>query len=115
MDSSDGLARSIHILAKESGVGFDLTYLPVAEGVDAFAIANGLDPEKLALEGGEEYEIVGTVKESGISRAEEAVRRAGGRLIRIGKATGREGVVELVSGGKRRRIRNVGWTHLGGR
>ena len=112
MDSSDGLARSIHTLSKESAVGFEVTQLPIASGVVAFARANGLDASKLALEGGEEYEIVGTVKESRISSAEEAVRRFGGRLMTIGKATGRKGLVELVSEGERKRIRNAGWTHL---
>ncbi len=114
MDSSDGLARSIHTLARESGVGFELTRLPAANGVGAFARANGLDAEKLVLEGGEEYEIVGTIKESKIEKAAASARRAGGELVRIGRATASKGVVELRSEGARRPIRDAGWTHLGG-
>lgn len=115
MDSSDGLARSLHTLARESGVGFELATLPIAHGVSDFARANGLDASRLVLEGGEEYEIVGTVRESRIAGAEEAVRKAGGRLTVIGKATGRKGVVEIRSGGRRRKVSDAGWTHLGSR
>lgn len=113
MDSSDGLARSIHTLARESGVGFELTALPEGEGVRGFAKANGLDPEKLVLEGGEEYVIVGTVKRSRLEEAAAAAKRAGGRLLTIGAANGRKGRVVLKQGGTVRPIRDVGWTHLG--
>ncbi|MDA4120216.1 MAG: thiamine-phosphate kinase, partial [Thaumarchaeota archaeon] len=47
MDSSDGLARSLHTLAKESGVGFEVSELPVGPGVDKFARMNGLSTEEL--------------------------------------------------------------------
>ena len=111
MDSSDGLARSIHILAKESRVGFELSSLPMADGVWEFAAANGLDAEALVLEGGEEYVVVGTVKNSEVGAARRAVRKAGGELIEIGKAT-KAGRVKLVSGGVGRPVRDEGWTHL---
>lgn len=114
MDSSDGLARSLHTLARESRVGFAITNLPVAEGVEVFAWANGLDAKALVLEGGEEYVIVGTVKESKMVEADRAVRKAGGRLLKIGKATGKTGVVELRSKGRVRTVRDAGWTHLSG-
>jgi thiamine-monophosphate kinase len=112
MDSSDGLARSLHTLAKESGVGFEVTVLPVGPGVDKFARANGLDTERLVLEGGEEYVIVGTVKGSRFPSAAKAVRKAGGELIEIGKATSSKGRVELRVGRSKKTIRDEGWTHL---
>ncbi len=113
MDSSDGLARSLHTLAKESGVGFELSSLPMGEGVKEFAEANGLDAEKLALEGGEEYVIVGTLRRSKLPGAKAAVLRAGGRLLEIGRAVSAKGRVELRAGGVTRPVRDVGWTHLG--
>jgi thiamine-monophosphate kinase len=112
MDSSDGLARSIHTLAKESDVGFELTALPAAEGVRRFASENGLDFEDLVLQGGEEYVVVGTVRRSKVESAREAVKRAGGELLVIGRATESRRVV-LREGRKVRRIRDAGWTHLG--
>ena len=112
MDSSDGLARSLHTLAKESGVGFEVTTLPIGPGVDKFARTSGLNTERLVLEGGEEYVIIGTVKGSKLLSAAKAVRKAGGELIEIGRATSRKGRVELRANGSNRLIRDEGWTHL---
>jgi thiamine-monophosphate kinase len=114
MDSSDGLAKSIHTLAKESGVGFELASLPTAEGVEEFAWRNGFDAHSLVLEGGEEYVIVGTVRKSRVGQAREAVEKAGGELIEIGTATSRTGEVALRSGRKLTPIHDAGWTHLSG-
>lgn len=113
MDSSDGLARSVHTLARESGVGFELTELPTGDGVESFASANGLDPEELVLEGGEEYVIVGTVKRARLEGASLAAGRVGCRLTAIGTANRRKGRVVLRKGGEARPVRDEGWTHLG--
>ena len=112
MDSSDGLARSLHTLAKESRVGFEVTELPTAWGVQRFAEANGLSVQELVLEGGEEYVIVGTIPRRKVAGAMAAVRRAGGVLLEIGRATAESGQVVLASGKARRHIRDMGWTHL---
>jgi len=112
MDSSDGLARSVHTLAREGGVGFELSTLPAGDGVTKFAAANGLNSDELVLEGGEEYVIVGTVRRSRLAGARAAVGRAGGELLEIGRATTSRGRVELIAGGTKRPIRDVGWTHL---
>lgn len=112
MDSSDGLARSLHTLAGASGVGFELDFLPEGEGVRKFARSNNLSVEGLVLEGGEEYVIVGTVKRSRLRAARGAVRRARGELMVIGRATADAGRVVLLTGGRQRDIRDRGWTHL---
>jgi len=113
MDSSDGLARSLHTLADMSGVGFELNSLPTGEGVNAFGQAYGLDPERLVLGGGEEYVIVGTVSPRNLGRAQDAVRKAGGELMAIGRATGNRGSVVLRKDGAEKVIPDEGWTHLG--
>jgi thiamine-monophosphate kinase len=112
MDSSDGLARSIHTLSKESGVGFEVSSLPVGDGVEEFAKSNGLDVSRLVLEGGEEYVVVGTLKRSKLKEARAAAARAGGELLEIGTATPNRGKVLLKSGSETKPIRDVGWTHL---
>jgi thiamine-monophosphate kinase len=112
MDSSDGLARSIHSLARASGVGFEVAKLPEAEGVPGFAEANGLSAEKLVLAGGEEYVVVGTLKRRKLEAARRAVRRAGGELIVIGRASKEKGSVILQSKGSARPVPDEGWTHL---
>ena len=112
MDSSDGLARSIHTLARESGVGFVLSALPTGEGVERFASENGLDVEKLVLEGGEEYLIVGTVRRSELEDATAAASKAGARLLVIGRASKERGRVVMREGRSLRSVRDEGWTHL---
>ncbi len=112
MDSSDGLARSLHTLARASRVGFEVTALPAAVGLAEFAAANRLSVEELVLDGGEEYVIVGTVPKSKVKGAKAAVRRAGGELLDIGRATSDAGQVTLGRGKTRRPIRDAGWTHL---
>jgi thiamine-monophosphate kinase len=70
IDSSDGLAWSLHELSRMSGVGFVLDTVPLADEAKRFAECCGADGLELALYGGEEYELVVTVKpEAGCSRA----------------------------------------------
>jgi thiamine-monophosphate kinase len=112
MDSSDGLARSIHTLAEESGVGFELDKMPAGEGVAEFAIDNSLSLQDLVMAGGEEYVIVGTISPGKLASAKKAARLAGGQITTIGKATRERGRVFLGAGQHRRRIPDEGWTHL---
>jgi thiamine-monophosphate kinase len=112
MDSSDGLARSIHTLAEESGVGFELDKMPAGVGVAGFAKDNGLSLQDLVMAGGEEYVIVGTVRPEKLASAREAARSAGGQITAIGKATREKGRVFLRMGRLRKRIPDEGWTHL---
>jgi thiamine-monophosphate kinase len=111
IDSSDGLAWSLHELSALSGVGFLVSALPVAHEVKCFAEFNGLDALELALYGGEEYELVVTVNRKMWSEAEAAVEGAGGRLLPIGKAT-RDRQVVLDVDGKKRLIEARGWEHF---
>jgi len=100
IDSSDGLAWCLHELSAQSGVGFEVSSLPVADEVQQFADLNGLDAAELALYGGEEYELVVTVKPRTWGAAEAAVAAAGGKLLRIGEATADKRVVLNVEGAK---------------
>lgn len=92
IDSSDGLAWSLHELSKASNVGFVVDRLPISSESKAFAEINGLDPIELCLYGGEEYELVVTVKPERWNEAKGAVEAVGGSLIKIGKAAKGEGV-----------------------
>ena len=113
IDSSDGLGRCLHELARASGVGIQVQTLPAAEGLEEFAAANRMSAKDLVLAGGEEYLIVGTVKRRSLAAAKEAASRCGGEVIEIGRVGGRKGTVVLRSGGRERPIPDVGWTHLG--
>ena len=111
IDSSDGLAWSLHELARMSGVGFVINSVPVADEVRCFAEFNGLDPLELALYGGEEYELVVTVKPKRWATAETAVEATGGRLLPIGKVT-RDKQVLLDVDDEKRVVEARGWEHF---
>ena len=111
IDSSDGLAWSLYEIAKASNVGFLINRLPTAKEVERFATINELDPLELTLYGGEEYELVLTVKPRLWKKAEKAVEKVGGKLLPIGKVTA-EKLVLLEIDGERRVIEPRGWEHF---
>jgi thiamine-monophosphate kinase len=85
MDSSDGLARSLHQLAGASDCGMAVeSPLPVDPAVDD--VATGFE-ERLELGAffGEDFELVCTVPETALANAREAVADAGDvDLTRVG-------------------------------
>ena len=85
IDSSDGLARSLHQLAAESDCGFDVTAdaIPVDPAVDDVA-ADAADRRELAVHFGEDFELVFTVPETAVGdvRAEAPVA-----VTRVGRVT----------------------------
>jgi len=111
IDSSDGLAWSLYEVAKMSKVGFFIDNIPVDENVSRFAKMNALDVVELTLYGGEEYELVVTVKPALWRRAQEAVEKIGGCLIRIGRVTAEQKVV-LRFNGEEQAIEARGYEHF---
>jgi len=111
VDSSDGLAWSLHEVSRASKVGFMIHRLPIAKEVEGFAQMNRLDPVELTLYGGEEYELVLTIKPSYWRRAREAVEKAGGGLLAIGRVTSEKQIL-LETDGKKRVIEARGYEHF---
>jgi len=111
MDSSDGLAWTLHELAHSSNVGFELNKVPVAPEVKQFADLNSFDASELALYGGEEYELVLTIKPEGWAAALAAVKAVGGQLLPIGKVT-KEKRIFLRANGEEHPIDARGWEHF---
>jgi thiamine-monophosphate kinase len=111
IDSSDGLAWSLHEIGKMSDVGFVVNSVPVAEEVSRFAEFNNLDPIDMALYGGEEYELVLTIKPKAWANAEAAVETVGGRLLPIGKVT-KDKQMLLDMDDKKQVIEARGWEHF---
>lgn len=111
IDSSDGLAWSLHEIAQLSKIGFEVDKIPIAEEVIEFALTNKIEASELALYGGEEYEILLTVKPKMWKAAKQAVEAVGGQLFRIGKATSKPGVFLNVDG-KLQAVESRGWEHF---
>lgn len=111
IDSSDGLAWSLHELSAASRVGFRIDYLPIPDICKQFATANELDPIDLALYGGEEFELVVTFPAKSWARVSEIVQQAGGSLIRIGEIV-EEPEKVLHINGEEREIEPKGYEHF---
>jgi thiamine-monophosphate kinase len=111
IDSSDGLALCLHELSKRSNVGFVLDTVPIAPEVKQFAELFQLDANELALYGGEEYELVVTIKPGKWQKARAAVKKAGGELIKIGYATDERQIILKTERGEIS-IDARGWEHF---
>lgn len=124
-DTSDGLAAALSEMARSSRMELAIADIPYAPGLERFAAAHGLDAEQLALNGGEEYEIVFTARPSDMSRIEEVARRSRTPVSALGRVegSGRRGAgsrggtggggAHIVGddGGRRRRGIRGGWRH----
>lgn len=111
IDSSDGLAWSLYELSEASNVGFIIDHVPMAKEAMEFARIHTLDPWELSLYGGEEYELIVTVKPELWDKTKRAVKKSGGSLMRIGIAT-EERKIKLQTNGKTRSIERRGWEHF---
>ncbi len=87
IDSSDGLAWSLHELAKASQVGFVIDKLEAPSICERFAHIHHLSLYDLMLYGGEEFELVVTIPEEKWKKANAVIGETGGQLIPIGIAT----------------------------
>ncbi|MCD6529097.1 thiamine-phosphate kinase [Candidatus Bathyarchaeota archaeon] len=111
IDSSDGLAWSLYELSKMSGVGFLIDEPPVSPETEAFAKLHSLDPVNLCLYGGEEYELVLTVKPERWLEARSLISKLGSELKRIGVAI-EEKSLKLKLNGEVTPIEPKGWEHF---
>ena len=75
---SDGLAQDAGRLADAAGLGLDIDTqkLPVAQAFLSFCAEQGLDPVRLALTGGEDYELACAMDPEGWEQLCESYRHA---------------------------------------
>ena len=85
LDTSDGLAEGVHLLAAASGVRVvvDEARLPIVAEARRLPVR----ARRAATFYGGDYELLATVPPARLATAERAVRRVGGRLTRIGAVT----------------------------
>ena len=111
MDSSDGLAITLHELCRQSKKKFVVSKLPATSDVKAFARNNHANFNELVLHGGEEYEIVATIPKHHLASVRRFAKKARCRLFLIGRVERGKGVF-MIEEGKRIKIQKRGWTHL---
>jgi thiamine-monophosphate kinase len=112
IDLSDGLSSDLAHVCRESGVGalVEASLLPV----DPLLRASGVDEDealKLALDGGEDFELLFTAGPRKASRLPREV--SGVPVTRVGEVTGERGKVRLVREGRSRLLRPGGFEHFG--
>lgn len=108
MDVSDGLARDLHRLCRESRVGaeIDAEALPRARSFAALCARLDADPLRLAIGGGEDYVLLFT-----LPAGAEPPARFG--CTKIGRITPAQRVMVISeSGGAARELPPEGWDHL---
>ncbi len=109
IDSSDGLAWSLHELSDANHMGIQINHVPVSEAAAGFATRHRYDANELALYGGEEYHLVVTVKKNRFALARRAAR---GCLIPIGLVTSKFPGVRFIKDGRSINIPRKGWQHF---
>lgn len=110
MDISDGLASELFHIGKQSGVGafVEEQEVPINIETQQLAIKFNMDPISAALSGGEDYELLFTL------RPEDAEKvRFQGEISMIGEITEKKDGIKLhSSGGKIHDIKAQGWKHF---
>jgi thiamine-monophosphate kinase len=113
IDVSDGLAADLVHVLDASGVGGEVRVdaLPRPAGFAAACARLRLDPHRLLLAGGEDYELLFTGRGRG-AQAGLLARRLGVRVTEIGRITASAGRLRLLGRGLRRGAATAGWTHF---
>jgi thiamine-monophosphate kinase len=77
IDISDGLVSDLGLIARESGVGFELQapLVPLEEGLKKLAPQLGQEARPLALSGGEDYELLFTIRSDRIREFETGPKK----------------------------------------
>ncbi len=108
IDSSDGLAWSLHEISRCSNVRIRLENIPVAPEAAIFAREHRLNASELALYGGEEYELVVTIDRDRFAGVWKKVPS----LIRIGTVEAGSVDVTASVSGRVMEIEARGWEHF---
>ena len=107
VDISDGLSSEILHLCKQSGVGCVLyeEKLPIAEDTRSAAFKFNLDPTACALSGGEDYELLFTLKQDDYDKIS-----SNADISVVGYLTDEEaGATIITKGGAKHPITAQGW------
>lgn len=112
IDLSDGLSSDINHLCAASGVGalIDSSLLPIDDRVIELCGRRALDPLQLALHGGEDFELLFTVKPGDAKRLPRRVD--GIEIKRIGEVTNASDGIRISEGPRIWELKPGGWKHF---
>lgn len=109
LDVSDGLAVDLGRLLDASNAGCEVEggAVPPCPGIDEL---DGVDPRETAILGGEDFELLFSIREDRLAAAADAVGAVGTSVTRIGTVT--RGPERVVDGTPLEEWRRRGWHHL---
>jgi thiamine-monophosphate kinase len=112
IDISDGLSSDLNHLCAESEVGavIDADAIPINPLVTELSGRRALDPLMLALHGGEDFELLFTVKPKNVGKLPKRVD--GVSLTRIGEVKTASAGVRIREGARTWNLEPGGWEHF---
>jgi thiamine-monophosphate kinase len=112
IDISDGLSSDLNHLCDESHVGalVNASNIPIDNLVTEICGRRALDPLMLALHGGEDFELLFTVKSENLPKLPKRVD--GVQLTHVGQITEAAHGVQIAEGSKVWRLEPGGWEHF---
>jgi thiamine-monophosphate kinase len=112
IDLSDGLSSDINHLCQASSVGarINSSLLPIDQRVIELCGRRALDPLQLALHGGEDFELLFTVKPENVARLPRRVD--GVEIKRIGEVTSAPEGIKISEGSRVWDLKPGGWKHF---
>ncbi|MGB9920703.1 MAG: thiamine-phosphate kinase [Moorellales bacterium] len=114
IDLSDGLARGAWEIASASKLGLEIyaDHLPISRWTREVAERHGKDPVEWALYGGEDYELLFSVRPSEYPAVRQRILDAcGSPVSKVGTVLSAEAGLTLVRGGTRETLRQ-GYEHF---
>ena len=112
IDISDGLSSDIHHLCAESGVGalVEASSIPIDPLVAEICGRRALDPLLLALHGGEDFELLFTVRPDQAARLPKTVD--GVSISQIGEITSEPGKIRIAERNRIWDLKPGGFDHF---
>jgi len=115
IDLSDGLSGDLAHLCQASGVGAEIesAALPLSPSFRRFTCQHQKDPCRMALQGGEDFELLFTVSSRNKRKVEIAARAEGCPITRIGTIRPKKAGISLRgSDGSSRKMPQISYDHF---
>ena len=114
IDVSDGVSSEVGHICRSSHVGAEIyaERMPISEPTRKFASDLGISPLKLALDGGEDYELLLTAPEENVEKIRSALRELNLDISVIGRILPYDRGCVLKDGKGEFKLRQGGFTHF---
>ena len=111
MDSSDGLSSCLNELSNQSKKRFLIKKIPTNKDVIEFSKKNKISLNKLVFDGGEEFELVFTVRPKNLKNIHTLAKKFKISIFEIGHVSKGNGVF-FDDGNESFKIKDNGWRHF---